>query len=60
MNNYVRENKVREYKVRKKLINFSANFSGIMSDLRLVNNCLQMTAYDVIAGNKSKTVILDT
>ena len=41
------------------LTNFSANFSGI-SDLRLVDNCLKMTEYDVIGGNESKTVILDT
>ena len=43
-----------------KLVNFSADFSGI-SDLRLVDNCLKMTAYDVIGGNESKRVtILDT
>ena len=41
------------------LVNFSVNFSGI-SDLGLVDNCLKMTAYDVIGGNESKTVILDT
>ena len=41
------------------LVNFSADFSGI-SDLRLVDNCLKMTAYDLIGGNESKTVILDT
>ena len=42
----------------KILVNFSADFSGV-SDLRLVDNCLKMTAYDVIGGNESKTVILD-
>ena len=41
------------------MVNFSADFSGI-SDLRLVDNCLKMTAYDVTGGNESKTVILDT
>ena len=46
-------------KVRKILVNFSAIFSGI-SDLRLVDNCLKMTAYDVTGGNESKTVILYT
>ena len=46
-------------RVRKILVNFSADFSGI-SDLRLVDNCLKMTAYDVTGGNESKTVILDT
>ena len=41
------------------LVNISADFSGI-SDLRLVDNCLKMTAlYDVIGGHESKTVILD-
>ena len=38
------------------LINFSADFSDI-SDLRLVENCLKMTAFDVTGGNESKTVI---
>ena len=42
----------------KILVNFSKVFSGI-SDLRLVDNCLKMTAYDVIGGTESKTVILD-
>ena len=42
-------------KVRK---NFGADFSGI-SDRRLVDNCLKLTAHDVIGGNESKTVILD-
>ena len=46
-------------KVRKILVNFNADFSDI-SDLRLVNNCLKMTAYDVTCGNESKTLILDT
>ena len=36
-------------KVRKILINFNADFSDI-SDLRLVDNCLKMTAYDVTGG----------
>ena len=54
VNNYVRENKVREVNVRECL-----DFFGI-SDFRLVDNCLKMTAYDVICGNESKTVILDT
>ena len=45
-------------KVRKILVDFSKDFSGI-SDLRLVDNCLKMTAYDVIGCNESKTVILD-
>ena len=39
------------------LVNFSEDLSGI-SDLRLVESCLKMTAYDAIGGNKSKTVIL--
>ena len=45
----------------KILINFtfSADFSDI-SDLRLVNNCLKMTTYDVTGSNESKPVILDT
>ena len=42
----------------KILVNFSAEFSGI-SDRRLVDNCLKLTAHDVIGGNESKTVILD-
>ena len=42
----------------KILINFSKDFSGI-SDLRLADNCLKMTAYDVLGCNESKTVILD-
>ena len=41
------------------LVNFSADFSDI-SDLRLVDNCLKMTAYDVTGGNESKTVIVNT
>ena len=44
--------------VWKKMVNFSEDFPGI-SDLRLVDNCLKMAAYDVMGGNKSKTVILD-
>ena len=32
-------------------------FSGI-SDLRLVDNCLKMTAYDAFDGNELKTVII--
>ena len=44
----------------KILVNFSAEFSGIaISDRRLVDNCLKLTAHDVIGGNESKTVILD-
>ena len=43
----------------KILVNFSEDFSGI-SELRLVDNCLRITAYDVTGGNESKTVILDT
>ena len=69
MNNYIRENNLKSVKlmsvndkVRKNiaLVNFSADFPRI-SDLRLVDNCLKMTqtAYDVIGGNESKTVILD-
>ena len=45
----------------KILVNFNEDFSAI-SDLRLVDNCLKMTAYDVIliGGNYvSETVILD-
>ena len=42
----------------KILVDFSEDFSGI-SDLRLVDNCLKMTAYDVIGCDESKTVILD-
>ena len=42
----------------KILVNFSADFSGI-SDRRLVDNCLKLTAYEVIGGNESKTVTLD-
>ena len=47
-------------KSRKILANFSENFSGI-SDPRLVGNCIKfkITAYDVIGGDESKTVILD-
>ena len=47
-------------KVRqKKLINFSTDFFGI-SDVRSVDNCLEMTAYDGIGGNHSKATFLDT
>ena len=46
-------------KSRKILINLSADFSDI-SDLRLVDNCLKITAYDAIGGYESKTIILDT
>ena len=42
----------------KILVNFSEDFSGI-SDRRLVDNCLIMTACAVMGGNGSKTVILD-
>ena len=42
----------------KILVTFSEDFSGI-SDHRLVDNYLKITAYDVIDGNESKTVILD-
>ena len=45
-------------KVREIFVNFSADFSGI-SDFRSVDNCLKITAYDVIGGNESKTAILD-
>ena len=54
VNNYVRENKVREVNARKILVNFSADFSDI-SELRLVKNCLRMTVYDVSGGYESKT-----
>ena len=46
-------------KVQKHIGQFHFDFSGIC-DFRLVDNCLKMTAYDVICGNESKTVILDT
>ena len=46
-------------KVRKILVNFSADFSGI-SDFRLVENRPKMTAYDLIGGNESKTEIFDS
>ena len=65
MNNYVRENNVREicvreyYKVRQKYWSISVRLFGI-SDLRSVNNCLKITAYDKIGGNESKTAFLDT
>ena len=61
VNNYVRENKVREVYVREYWSISQCGFFGI-SDLRLVDNCIKMTAYDydVIGGNESKTVILDT
>ena len=39
------------------MVNFSADYSGI-SDLRLVDNCLKMTVYDMIGGNQSKTATL--
>ena len=44
-----------------RMIDFNANFSDI-SDLRFVDNCLKMTAQDVIGGRWHwiKTVILDT
>ena len=38
-------------KVRRNIDQFSADFSDI-SDLRLVDNCLKMTAYDVTGGNE--------
>ena len=41
------------------LVNFSADFSGI-SDFRMVDDCLKMTAHDGIGGNESKTAFLDT
>ena len=50
-------------KVRKNIGQFQCGFFGItISDLRLVDNCIKMTAYDydVIGGNESKTVILDS
>ena len=43
----------------KILVTFSEDFSGI-SDLRLVDNCLKVTAYNLIGDYESKTVILDT
>ena len=46
-------------KVRNNIAHISADFFGF-SDLILVDNCLKMTAYDVIGGNESKTAILDT
>ena len=39
------------------MVNFSADFSGIR-DLRLVDNGIKTTGYDVIGGNQSKTVII--
>ena len=51
-------NKVRK-NIGQILVNFSADFSDI-SDLRLVNNCLKITAYDITGGNESNTLILDT
>ena len=41
-------------KVRKIVVNFSADFSGI-SDLRLVDDCLKMTAYDPSCAIRLKT-----
>ena len=57
VNNYVRENKVREVNVREyqspeKIGKFQCGFFGF-SDLRLVDNCLKMTAYGVIVVVKS-------
>ena len=41
------------------MINFSADFHfSDISDLRLVDNCVKMTAYGVTGGYESKTVIL--
>ena len=48
--------------VREIIGQFQCGFFGI-SDLvyiRLVDNCLKMTAHDVIGGNESNTVIIDT
>ena len=44
-------------KVRNKIDQFQC---GFFWHCRLVDNCLKMTVYDVIGGNESKTVILDT
>ena len=45
-------------KAGKILVNFSTDFSGI-SDLKWVDYCLKMAAYDIIGSNESKTVILE-
>ena len=48
--------------VREIIGQFQCGFFGI-SDLvyiRLVDNCIKMTAHDVIGGNESNTVIFDT
>ena len=45
-------------KVRKNFGQFQCAFFSI-SDRRLVDICLKLTAYDVFGGNESKTVILD-
>ena len=63
MNNYVREKMSVKLmsvnnKVLKNIGQFQCRFFRQLCNLRLVDNCLQMTAYDVIAGNESKEVIL--
>ena len=45
-------------KVQKIIGRFQRGFFFGISDLRLADNCLKMTVYDVIGGNESKTVIL--
>ena len=46
--------------VRQNIVQFQYRFFGI-SDLRLFENCLKMTAYDGIGGNESKTAFfIDT
>ena len=50
------------YKARKNISQFQCGFSGISDPrVRLVDNCLKMTAHDVIGGieSNSKAVILD-
>ena len=41
------------------MVNLSGDFSRII-DLRLLDNCLKVTAYNSIGDYEWKTVILDT
>ena len=65
MNNYVRENKVREVNVREqqspeKFRSISVRVFVQLPNLRLANNCLKMTVHNEIGGSESKAAFLDT
>ena len=47
-------------KARQKNWSISVRIFFGISDVRSVDNCLKMTAYDGIGGNHSKAIFLDT